>query len=456
DMNGDGLAEVVVGGPDFYTGSGQGRAWVMFGNSVMSTALEPAGISLGYAGSGSVYFNGSKGVSVAGTALASKNKLGTALVAGDLNGDGLADLLAGAPVYAGGANLAHATLLFGGNTGTFGSVTDASLSGPSGTGGGRWMYSYSGSGALGKSVGQSMAIGNINGDGVDDAVVGIPDYAYSNGRVAVVLGVDEGTGSSFPSVLTNMAAGQGALVQGYTNLITTVGNPPAQPFTVYHDKATQLGKVVTTGDMNHGGRDDVIFSAKFTRDYTSYIVSGSVSGSGSYNGDRVFIVFGESLTFGSGAQSLSTLGSNVAKVELPANTTVTALHAGVDINGDGYKDLIIGVKAAGFQAEYYTQVVAYVVFGGPNLGGQTISAFDMASSQGFVVTAPATYQADSHALWAHVSVASGDVNGDGVPDVILGLEGYSYSGSTQFNDGKVYIIFGIDPGATFPEYVPQA
>jgi hypothetical protein len=117
---------------------------------------------------------------------------------------------------------------------------------------------------------------------------------------------------------------------------------------------------------------------------------------------------------------------------------VTAL-ATADINGDGIQDLIVGVSSPKYYI-YPHLVIGYVIFGGSNLHGATIDVSTLDGTQGFKVIAPYSHP--------HQSIAIGDVNGDGIPDVIIGS---AYNGY-----GNVYIIFGLPPGGSFPDYVPPA
>jgi hypothetical protein len=77
-----------------------------------------------------------------------------------------------------------------------------------------------------------------------------------------------------------------------------------------------------------------------------------------------------------------------------------------DVNGDGVEDVIIGASGAG---------ESYVVFGGPGVGaGGSLDLSSLDGTNGFVING--IDAGDS----SGVSVsAAGDVNGDGVDDVII-------------------------------------
>lgn len=96
DVNGDGIDDVILGAPGFDSFlNNSGAAFVVFGKTSGATdlvgSLESAG--RGFAIVGGAYANAGYGYTVS--------------MAGDVNGDGLCDLLVGAPLFS-----------FGGNVGT--------------------------------------------------------------------------------------------------------------------------------------------------------------------------------------------------------------------------------------------------------------------------------------------------------------------------------------------------
>ncbi|NOS99677.1 MAG: hypothetical protein HOP29_03530 [Phycisphaerales bacterium] len=101
-----------------------------------------------------------------------------------------------------------------------------------------------------------------------------------------------------------------------------------------------------------------------------------------------------------------------------------------DVNGDGLADIIVGAFLDQASGDGQNGSV-YVIFGRPGVGGPAeISVGDIDGTNGFVIHGP------EGQTWFGLSVASGDVNGDGFDDVLVGAP------FASFERGVCYVVFG--------------
>src|SRR5262245_62051016 len=147
DVNGDGYDDVIIGANFFPSEGGQGRAYLYFGGPAIDSLAD---LVIPFPPGGSGWF----GISVAS--------------AGDFNGDGYPDIIVGAryAVFSG-----KAFIYYGGPS--LDATPDLTLTGENT---GSWF---------GSSV---ASVGDVNGDGFDDVIVGAPNYGSQAGRAYVFLG----------------------------------------------------------------------------------------------------------------------------------------------------------------------------------------------------------------------------------------------------------------------------
>ncbi|MEO1250641.1 MAG: hypothetical protein AAFW76_12530, partial [Pseudomonadota bacterium] len=385
DVNGDGFDDIIIGA--FGVEENAGRSYVVFGSDGgFSARLNLASL------------DGSNGFRL--TSVDSEDESGYSVDgAGDFNGDGIDDLLIGAPrADANGLNAGQAFVVYGSTSG-FGASVDLELL--DGTDG--FVVNGSASSGLGGDV---AAAGDINGDGIDDVIVSAPDYDGFTGETFVLFGSPDG----FP------ASSETGDIDG-TNGFRLVGT----------DSTEFSGRSVDgIGDLNGDGIDDLLISGSFP--------NCGVGGA--------YVVFGSKEGF-SASVDLSTLdGTNGFYLQGidGCDSAGNSLSAAGDFNGDGFADIIIGADGASSYADDGVTAVyggeSYVVFGSGDGFAPTVPLASLDGLNGIRIEGIA----DGDSSGRSVSNA-GDVNGDGLDDVIIGAFGADPNGE---GSGQGYVLFGFN------------
>lgn len=305
--------------------------------------------------------------------------------------------------------------------------------------------------------------GDVNGDGLDDVIVGASG-ADNNGRSSsgtayIVFGKTDVAPVQLEDFDSGMQGSQGFRIDG-----------PAQ-------RALAGEDVAGVGDVNGDGRDDVAVGAPFVG--ATYVVYGkddplsvdllthdlggsldtafridtpspdhsdgyAVAGAGDVNGDGVpDVVIGAQRRTGSDGDAFVVFGSTTpqdvdatqrgqwgfrVKGHFGGSATGYAVAPTGDVDGDGLDDVMVAAPALYFPLEGQT----FVVYG--KRGFRSVRLADL-GSQGFVVNGAAGGNASGTA------VAGGrDVNGDGVPDLLIGAP---WADTRKRRDaGKAYVVHG--------------
>jgi Ca2+-binding RTX toxin-like protein len=180
--------------------------------------------------------------------------------------------------------------------------------------------------------------------------------------------------------------------------------------------------VSTAGDVNGDGVDDLLIGA-----------FGAPNGEGS---GATYVVFGGMGVGSSGNLELSAFdGTNGFKLSGAAgDRSGHAVSTAGDVNGDGIDDLLIGAFGASPNGDFSGG--SYVVFGGAGVGsGGHLELSSLDGTNGFRLSGVAARDYSGFA----VSTA-GDVNGDGIDDLLIGTPG----GPNRNGDfsGASYVVFG--------------
>lgn len=397
DINGDGFADVIIGAEQADGGgiNDSGETYIVFGAAGgFAPQVELSSL------------NGPNGFRLTGTAPADLSG-GTVSAAGDVNNDGFDDLLVGIrnadrPSF----NEGEVVVIYGGST-PF-PATQA-LTGFDGTNG-----TVINGGDLNSLTGASLSeAGDINGDGIDDFIIGSPfgdtGAGADAGESYVVFGADGGLGASFD--LTTLDGSNGFRVEGDASDAT-------------------VGIVSGLGDINNDGFDDFAVGSQ---------VADPASGA---DAGQTFVFFG-----GPTAPPVVSVGglngTNGFRVDglAAGDQSARSLSAAGDLNNDGVDDFLIsafttdpnGVTNAGS---------VYVVFGqagGPAAGAATFDLASLDGSNGFVIEG-----VDPNDRTGYSISNIGDFDGDGISDILIGAEGGDPFDVTSA--GEAYIVFGQEGG----------
>jgi len=314
------------------------------------------------------------------------------VAAGDVNGDGRADLIVAAPMADGPddarPDAGEVYLIFGGRPAE---TIDLSRDRPDVT-----IFGATAADFLGFGV----AAADVNGDGVADILLGAlladgpADQRQDAGEAYVIFG-----GPALPPTLD--------LAQGAASL-TIFGADPDD----------RLGAALATGDTNGDGFADILLG--------SFLADGPDNTR--YQAGEAYVLLGSSALTGS--RDMAQGEYDLALIARDGDDQLGRYLAMGDLDGDRRDDLIVSAfRADGPSNEREDAGEVYVFFAASELEGTV----DLAATQPDLTV----HGAKAFDVFGG-AVGAGDLNGDGPADLIVGAP----SAGDGIRPGRTYVFFG--------------
>ncbi|PQA83473.1 hypothetical protein C5F52_08475 [Limnohabitans sp. TS-CS-82] len=322
---------------------------------------------------------------------------------GDFNGDGYDDFIVGAGIN---NSTGAAYVIYGNASGTVPDLSGGTIAASAG-------FKISTGLTVADYFGVAVnSVGDTNGDGLADLVVTAKyaGNAYPTGNSAFVVFGQSNASTVYGSSFT---VGNGiAATNGYQ----------------IHINETYLGHAVSNaGDVNGDGLSDLLVTSDFTQSRNAYVIYGKTGS--------------QALNLTSYTEFTADLGYNLFSGAV-ANLGASVYGAG-DVNGDGLADFVIGANNFGTVGK---AGAAFVVYGNSTGTPVQLDANNnIDASQGFKITG--LVRSGTNSYFGTAVSSAGDVNGDGLADVMVSSPYEAANGGNSASGGGVvYVLYGNSSG----------
>ena len=393
DVNRDGYSDLIIGAHSS-DGAGNatpsaGGAYIIYGGPSL-----PQLIDLQNLGSGGVTIHGADDSDLAGNPVAA---------VGDVNDDGFPDFAVGA-IWADSVNnsrdrAGEAYIIFGGDT----LPTIIDLANP-----GTLAVTVFGANAADEFGVSIDGLGDINGDNIDDLIIGAR-YA------------DAGS-------VQNRRVGETYIIYGRQSFAGTLDLASGGADIVIHGIDTDDFSGWPSGgggDVNGDGFNDLIIGSAY---------AGAFGNSRIQAGESYVIFGGPVLPSLIELNNPDVVGMSIFGAAARDFSGWSAQIVG-DLNDDGFDDIAIGAREVGLDGAVDNVGKTYIIFGKSVLP----PTVDLANPGGADVVLVGTDSVDEAGVMVR---GAGDVNGDGIDDLVIGARFADSVDNTRTNAGEAYLVFG--------------
>ncbi|GHC89908.1 hypothetical protein GCM10007079_35750 [Nocardiopsis terrae] len=321
------------------------------------------------------------------------DSFGQALTSGDFDADGYADLVVSSPFEAIGSTegAGYVTIQYGSDSGL---INDRSQSIHEDSAG------IPGDVVKDEIFGYSLATGDLNNDGYDDLAIGQPlDSANGKpnaGTARIVFGSASGLDMSTTISIDQLTE-----------------NVPGVP-----EPGDRFGEQIAIGDINGDGNDD--------------LVSGTIGEQLSRSSDRgsIHVLFGPFTDAPAGWDTI-----NSPDVDGIGEFAGSALALG-HFDGDQYLDVAVGVSDEKVGEDGAAGRLAIFHASADGLSPDNVELFDQDT--------PGIPGAPEEEDYFAADLAAGDVDGDGIDDLVVGMRSEAIGNAT--GSGAALVLFGNATG----------